>query len=628
MAERIEEQELDVPDPLDQANPAAVALAMGRAGKGGGKSLDAKAEAFLEEQTRLARLQQEHLHEQRDLVLLHLVVRRWKDRASLVLQALGAVIGVAVLIGLGTMVWQAHEDHGAVIQPFSVPPDLAARGLTGQVAAAKIMDKLAEMQAQTGSARAPSSFANNWGEDIKVDIPETGVSINDLYRLMRRWLGHQTVISGEIVRSAGGLSITARAGEEAGATFEAPEAELDTLFKQAAEAVYQRTQPYRYGALLMISGDPENARPVLESLAADGDEVDRKWAAVGLANIGLYSGDLQAAMRGYHEVERRWPDFVMGPLDVMGGAGLLDQEEEWLAAARKTAAMIPGGHNPQITEVAARAMAADSAAVIAELQGDWQTGARQEAQMSEMADYGGSRLGGQMSEMGDLAFGHQPGAAAALIARARPPAGVPDFFVQSFNANLAEARLFADVERQDWAAAKADAREAQQLASQSKDKQLPYAIHRQVEPWLAYAEAMSGDRADADALIASTPLDCDTCVRLRGRVAAAEGNWKAAERWYAQATRQAPDIPYAYVDWGRMLLARGDVAGAIAKAQIAYAKGPHYPDALELWGEALMKTGDPKGAAGKFSEAAKYAPAWDRNNQLLQQAQAKAGGHG
>jgi tetratricopeptide (TPR) repeat protein len=145
---------------------------------------------------------------------------------------------------------------------------------------------------------------------------------------------------------------------------------------------------------------------------------------------------------------------------------------------------------------------------------------------------------------------------------------------------------------------------------------------RQGAAWYAWAKAMSGDLAGANALIATTPLDCDTCVRMRGKIAALEHDWADAERWFTQETRQAPSIPYAYVDWAAERLARGDVDGAIAKLVTAHQKGPHYADALELWGEALMKKGDYKGAAAKFQEAAKYAPNWTKNQQLLKQAQA------
>ncbi|MEO6379749.1 MAG: hypothetical protein ABIO37_17140, partial [Caulobacteraceae bacterium] len=66
MAEHGEEPEAAPAPALGQASRAAVALALGRALKGG-KALDADASAFLRGQTKLARLQEENLHEEREL---------------------------------------------------------------------------------------------------------------------------------------------------------------------------------------------------------------------------------------------------------------------------------------------------------------------------------------------------------------------------------------------------------------------------------------------------------------------------------------------------------------------------------------------------------------------------------
>ena len=52
MPERVEEPEESVQETLDQASPAGVALALGRTGRGA-KDLDARASAFLDEQTEL-----------------------------------------------------------------------------------------------------------------------------------------------------------------------------------------------------------------------------------------------------------------------------------------------------------------------------------------------------------------------------------------------------------------------------------------------------------------------------------------------------------------------------------------------------------------------------------------------
>src|SRR5581483_4832414 len=102
------------------------------------------------------------------------------------------IVGAAVVIGLGVMVWQAHQDHGLVVEAFSVPPDLAARGLTGEVVATQLLDQLSDMQGKTGSPRPARSYQNNWGDDLKVEIPDTGVSLGELNRWLRQWLGSQT----------------------------------------------------------------------------------------------------------------------------------------------------------------------------------------------------------------------------------------------------------------------------------------------------------------------------------------------------------------------------------------------------------------------------------------------------
>jgi tetratricopeptide (TPR) repeat protein len=61
-----------------------------------------------------------------------------------------------------------------------------------------------------------------------------------------------------------------------------------------------------------------------------------------------------------------------------------------------------------------------------------------------------------------------------------------------------------------------------------------------------------------------------------------------------------------------MLLAKGDIDGAIAKFKSANEKGPRFADPLEMWGEALMLKNRSDLALAKFAEAAKYAPDWGR----------------
>jgi predicted Zn-dependent protease len=147
-------------------------------------------------------------------------------------------------------------------------------------------------------------------------------------------------------------------------------------------------------------------------------------------------------------------------------------------------------------------------------------------------------------------------------------------------------------------------------------------------PYVAIADARLGQSAQAQALIATTPLDCYRCVDARGVIASAAGDWAGADRWFAEAERLAPSLPFAYADQAQSRLTRGDVAGAIALLQTAYAKSPHYADGLELWGEALARQGDYAGAAAKYAEADRYAPQWGRNHLMWAEALAKSGKSG
>src|SRR5665213_632552 len=108
MAEHGKEPRAETDETLEQPNPAAVAVALGAARAGA--KLPAEAADFLKKQGRLTDLQTEHLHEQRQLQLTHLRVRRWKDRLSLALQSLGILAGAVVVVIVAGMVWQAHED--------------------------------------------------------------------------------------------------------------------------------------------------------------------------------------------------------------------------------------------------------------------------------------------------------------------------------------------------------------------------------------------------------------------------------------------------------------------------------------------------------------------------------------
>ena len=288
----------------------AAAMAVGEGG--------ARADTFLDEQTRLTRLQIAQIEEENSTRRRILKLEHASAAMKFAFELALAVIFTIVAIGLGWAVWGAMNDRGLVVESFSVPPDLAGRGLTGEVVAAKLLDKLSYLQSATVSSRAASSYANNWGGDIKLQIPDTGVSIGEFNRSLHAWLGHQTRITGEIYRSGAGIAVTARAGSSASPTFTGSDADLDRLIRKAAESVYRATQPYRYAVFLTNAGRTKEAEAAYLALIATGSPTDRAWAHIGIENIYANRGEYGRVLSMLHRALALKPGFIMAYVNEAG----------------------------------------------------------------------------------------------------------------------------------------------------------------------------------------------------------------------------------------------------------------------------------------------------------------------
>jgi tetratricopeptide (TPR) repeat protein len=549
------------------------------------------------------------------------------ERMGFLLKALLGVGGIAVAFGLAGMVWQAAHARGVVIEAFSVPPDFAEKGLTGEVVAGQLQDRLMALQAQTGSARAADTYANNWGRDIKVVIPQTGVSIGELQRYLRDWLGHETHVNGEVFRTPTGLSLTVRANGEAGDPVAAGEAELDKLLTDGALALYKKTQTYRWVVYQAKHGGWEQARPVAEQLAAGADRRERGWAYNNLrANAETVERAVAYAREGLAiapETAILWDnvsglEFGQGHVE----AALHDAAEAITLWKRKDR----GGYSAEVHDRAVKVRLAQ----VAGWTGDHQSSLKYSASITGDAT---ALLNAKRSQARSLAFLHEPSAAlkmldpllddAEMLATTMQPGGeVPNLL------NLTRYQIAR--EQGDWAEAYRQAAGDEALIN----KPLPTARYLQrykdlsaPNTWPAMAEALAhlGQIDEAKALAARTPTDCYQCLRTRAVVAELAGDRAGADRWFAEAVRQAPHFNAAQTEWGQALLARGQPDAAIAQFKAANKIGPRFADPLEGWGEALMAKGDFKGAAAKFEQAAAFAPRWGRLHLKWGQALAKLG---
>ncbi len=577
-----------------------------------------KADAFLEEQTRLAReqaevarLQAEDLRREDSLRHWSLIVRHASDVVKVTFELALALLVVAIVAGMTTVVWNAMRDDSLVIEAFAVPPDLAQRGLTGQTVAAQLQDKLSAMQDATNSGRPAKSYANNWDGGIRVMIPETGVSVGDLYRTLAGWLGRQTHITGEVYRTRNGIEITSRSNGAGGTTVAGSEADFDALLQKSAAAIYQRTQPYRYAVYLASIGEGPRAMPLYRVLAANGSREDRLWAHMGISTALEVNDPLRAPDENRKALAID-PDFALAWQNIASEEFWLGRPEQGLRDLRKTISLFESG-NAKMTDVA-RAISLQSAkGREAWATGDFETAMAYYSVAAGLPDYA-NIAGDSRTQIAQLfALLHEPEASRRAWADIEMPAG-PDFDVFYEY----PTRIESDSESGDASAVIADTEAVEAAFVQIRSahpnvrRGIETALARQIWPFTALAKARFGDFAGAHALIDRTPADCYPCLRMRGEIDAAGKNWDGAAYWFARAAGMAPSVPFAYVAWGRVLMARGDLAGAVAKFEAAHARGPHYADPLEMWGEALIAGNRSDLALAKFAAANLYAPHWAR----------------
>ena len=550
------------------------------------------------------------------------IVQIASERTGLLLKRLTGLAGLALAAALAALIWQASQARGIVVEAFSVPPDLATRGMTGEVVASQLLDRLSAMQAKTRSGRATMKAGNGWS-GLKVEIPQTGISLGELNRFLRGWLGHETRLGGEIVRTPEGLSLTVRMGDVAGASVTGAEADLDKLMQASAEAVYKQTQPFRYVRYLLDQKRYDDYVPALQAVADGPPGPDAATAKFSLARVLIGEGDMASAMRLSNDGLAMAPD---DPIVVDGFRGIsymLGHEEARRAMSQRLLTLVRR-RAAAMTEAGRAYTLSNARADLAETSGDFLGAARWEQNSIRLVKAAPNISSNDPGWVGsNLALAHDAPAADAAFAddRANPDA-VP--FV------LLQQELKAAVALGRWPAALATGEALRASIQPGWDGtmapgQAQRLFDRQPSALIGLAMVMSGDMAGGEARIAATALDCYDCVRIRGQLAGVKRDWAGADHWFGEAVKMAPSVPYANADWGRVLLDRGQTDKAIAQFEIANTRGPHFADPLSWWGEALLRKGETRAALKKFREADKYAPRWGRNHLLWGDALAKLG---
>jgi tetratricopeptide (TPR) repeat protein len=600
-------------------DPSAAAIAL--EGKG---ALDPRAAAYLEKQGRLVDLQAKEL--EHELALRHwsLRVRHLSDVLKLTFELSGAILVVFVIGFVAVALWSASQAGGIVVDSFSVPPNFAQRGVTGDVVASDVADRLAEMRREVmaNSYASAGDVAKSSQSDVRLDIPDTGVSIGEVWRYLRGWLGHQQHVTGDLRQGDDGTAtLTVGLNGYPDIVETGPSRDLPKLEQRAAEELLHDAYPVSYIDYLFGPGRWEDTYQAAKDFAATARNKSESAVAFTMLTITeavVHHDFSHAIMHG--ELAASLEPQIAGPhLELEHVYNYLGRAEDDLREARAVLATKESDQDEEHRGGGFALMRAEQTAAVDGLLGDYAKLERDSCTIRcELGE-------GYIEKALAAAYRHDDGHARELIARAQE-AGDAD------PRNLAAAQAVFAMNSEDWLTAARAAR----AGVATFDALLPGDVWNRFRDYgevldlmslAAVAEAHAGETARAAATIARTNADCYDCLVARGRIDAAEGNKAGAAYWFADAVRQAPSIPFAYTAWGEMLLHDGRIDAAIAEFKLANAKGPHFADPLEMWGEALMLQNRSDLALPKFTEADQYAPNWGRLHLKWGEALFYAGKH-
>ncbi|WP_411287959.1 hypothetical protein, partial [Phenylobacterium sp.] len=168
------------------------------------------------------------------------------ERAGVALKVLTGVVGLVAAVGLGVMAWSAAHDESMVVRPFSAPPSWTARGVGGDVLAGRYTDHIVSLQQSAAKGFLSVQTLRSASDEVRLEIPQTGVSLGDIQRALTAWLGHQKVVSGALSEDGSGqVTLTVRVAGQGSFSLTGPPGEVDAMIRQLAERSFAAADPQR-----------------------------------------------------------------------------------------------------------------------------------------------------------------------------------------------------------------------------------------------------------------------------------------------------------------------------------------------------------------------------------------------
>ena len=591
---------------------AATAIAVEEAEKD--PKSQAHAAAYLKSQKALvdlqiARFAEEHklVHQERVLAIDAARRKRFSDRLRNGLQTLISAAAALAALAAITMIYEAASSRSVVVDSFAAPSALAPRGVTGEVVANQVMDQLSLLQAATRGVGAGLDTKSAWSSDIKIELPDTGVSIGEVDRVLRQRLGHDVHIDGDLLQTeTGGLELTVRGDGVPPKSFEGAAGELAKLSQQAAEYIYGRSQPVQFAGYLVQSNRVADAEAFFPGAVARARSSEQRADLVGdWGEVYASTNKMPQAVGKFRLAMALVPNNWTAWGNLVGA--LPTEEAQWRESRRllQAADAAPPGRKPELRLLMNAAQNVwDLPLLLRSLQED----------ATHHSGLGTSAFIEEPMIADTYGLMHDPAMAASFMDQSDP-----DDPTTKAEAVLLPAYEAAD--RGDPAAA-LPSLEAFWTAWQAS----PQLQSNYTDPpcLVGLALGLAGRTAEAEAVFAKLgPLS--RCAALHGDVLEHAGDLAGAERVWAEGLAAAPDLPHVYLHRGLSELRRGDLARAGADFAAANRSAPHLADPLKAWGDLLARQHRWPQALAKYDEALKYAPAWRELRQARAAAKGKPG---
>lgn len=571
----------------------------------------AEAQEFLRKQSRLADKNSHLVDEQMRFLMLRtkyyaedLGIERFEKILKITVQILFILTGAVVVVGFIALMWWASHSKSVVMEEFDTPPVQAQKGNTGRVLASGVLDELTKLQSATRGSAGKRALQSAWTGDIKIEIPDTGVSLGELQRTMREMLGHDVHIGGSLTETGdGGLALAVRGDDVMPKTFTGGAGDLPKLMREAAEYVYGEAEPYLYAVYLSNNGRYEDGEKFLTQAYPRAGEKQRPELANTWGNLYALQGKTREAVQKYRlavmlnpHFWKSWGNLVIALTNEEGEEAAFEAANEMRARA-KTAAREdqPRAAYYNVPD----ALVQDWPAVLRDFQED--------ARYNNGAGSSSSQLEPAIADAYGLM--HDWTNTAKLVAAFDPE-----------DSNSTAQSLLIDayraLDRQNYYAAIPPLEGFYKLWAGDTDLQYTYNDHPCL---LALAYGLTGRTKDADNIFKRTGRWV-RCAAFKAEVIEHNVSWPEAVAAYKQALALAPSLPFAYDRWGLALARHHDWGGAAGAFREANKRGPHWAEPLKHWGDALLRQKRPGEALAKYDEALKYAPNWSE----LAAARAKA----